>query len=230
MKKSATQTDPRAGKPADPSMLVGIPRLMTAYYTRRPDASVPEQRAAFGTSGHRGSAFDCAFNEDHILAITQAICDYRRWQEIDGPLFLGIGLRYRPGGAGGPRDGSEDRRSRGLHADPGHLPRHPHLQRQRTPPEGPGRRNRGHTLPQPPGGRRLQVQPARRGSRGRRGDRLDPGAGQRAAGRRPGRRQADPLRAGAPRRHHSGPRLPGLLRERPRRGGGGPSASATSWR
>jgi phosphoglucomutase len=90
MKKSATQTDPRAGKPADPSMLVGIPRLMTAYYTRRPDASVPEQRAAFGTSGHRGSAFDCAFNEDHILAITQAICDYRRWQEIDGPLFLGI--------------------------------------------------------------------------------------------------------------------------------------------
>jgi len=79
-----------AGKPADPSMLVDVPRLMTAYYTRRPDASVPEQQVAFGTSGHRGSALDCAFNEDHILAITQAICDYRRREEIDGPLFLGI--------------------------------------------------------------------------------------------------------------------------------------------
>jgi phosphoglucomutase len=71
-------------------MLVDIPRLMTAYYTRQPDASVSEQRVAFGTSGHRGSAFDCAFNQDHILAITQAICEYRRGQGIDGPLFLGI--------------------------------------------------------------------------------------------------------------------------------------------
>ncbi len=84
------QTDPRAGQLPDPSMWADIPRLMTAYYTRRPDPSVPEQRVAFGTSGHRGSAFDCAFNEDHILAITQAVCEYRRWQEIDGPLFLGI--------------------------------------------------------------------------------------------------------------------------------------------
>ena len=90
MKTSAPQTNPAAGKPADPSMLVDVPRLMTAYYTRRPDVSVPEQQVAFGTSGHRGSAFDCAFNEDHILAITQAICDYRRRQGIDGPLFLGI--------------------------------------------------------------------------------------------------------------------------------------------
>jgi phosphoglucomutase len=71
-------------------MLVNIPRLMTAYYTRRPDPSVREQRVAFGTSGHRGSAFDGAFNEDHILAITQAICLYRREHGIDGPLFLGI--------------------------------------------------------------------------------------------------------------------------------------------
>ncbi|MEX1999601.1 MAG: hypothetical protein WD934_07920, partial [Gemmatimonadales bacterium] len=78
MKNPAQQNDPGAGKPADPSKLVDVPRLMTAYYTRRPDASVPEQQVAFGTSGHRGSAFDCAFNEDHILAITQAICDYRR--------------------------------------------------------------------------------------------------------------------------------------------------------
>jgi phosphoglucomutase len=71
-------------------MLVDVPRLMTAYYTRHPDVTQPAERVAFGTSGHRGSAFDGAFNEDHILAITQAICEYRRGQGIDGPLFLGI--------------------------------------------------------------------------------------------------------------------------------------------
>jgi len=82
--------DPRAGKPAERSMLANIPQLMTAYYTRKPDASLREQQVAFGTSGHRGSALASAFNEDHILAITQAICNYRRQEGIDGPLFLGI--------------------------------------------------------------------------------------------------------------------------------------------
>jgi phosphoglucomutase len=81
---------PLAGTPAQPSMLVNVPRLVTAYYTERPDPVVPEQRVAFGTSGHRGSAFACAFNEAHILAITQAICSYRQQQHIDGPLFLGM--------------------------------------------------------------------------------------------------------------------------------------------
>jgi phosphoglucomutase len=81
---------PLAGRPAEPSMLVNLPRLMTAYYTRRPDPSIPEQRVAFGTSGHRGSAFGATFNEAHILAISQAICLYRRQEGIDGPLFLGI--------------------------------------------------------------------------------------------------------------------------------------------
>lgn len=81
---------PQAGKPALPSMLVNIPRLVTAYYTERPDPSIPEQRVAFGTSGHRGSAFKQAFNEVHILAISQAICLYRQQQHIDGPLFLGM--------------------------------------------------------------------------------------------------------------------------------------------
>ena len=79
-----------AGKPADPSILVNVPRLVTAYYELRPDPSDPRQRVAFGTSGHRGSAFDGSFNENHILAITQAICDYRKLQNIDGPLFLGM--------------------------------------------------------------------------------------------------------------------------------------------
>ena len=79
-----------AGKPADPSILVNVPKLITDYYELRPDPGDPRQRVVFGTSGHRGSAADVAFNEWHILAITQAICDYRRLQKIDGPLFLGM--------------------------------------------------------------------------------------------------------------------------------------------
>ena len=71
-------------------MLVDVPQLVTAYYTNVPDASVPEQRVAFGTSGHRGSAFDRTFNEWHVLAISQAICDYRQAHGIGGPLYLGI--------------------------------------------------------------------------------------------------------------------------------------------
>jgi phosphoglucomutase len=79
-----------AGKRATLAMLVDVPRLVTAYYTGVPDSSVLEQRVAFGTSGHRGSAFECTFNEWHVLAISQAICDYRKRQGIGGPLFLGI--------------------------------------------------------------------------------------------------------------------------------------------
>jgi phosphoglucomutase len=82
--------NPIAGMPAESSMLVNIPKLVTAYYTDLPDFSVPTQRVAFGTSGHRGSSFDVSFNEWHVLAISQAICDYRKKQGIDGPLFLGI--------------------------------------------------------------------------------------------------------------------------------------------
>jgi phosphoglucomutase len=79
-----------AGKPAEPSMLINIPKLVTAYYNEVPDPAVPEQRVAFGTSGHRGSAFEKAFNEGHILAISQAICLYRQRLNINGPLFLGM--------------------------------------------------------------------------------------------------------------------------------------------
>ncbi|HTH64785.1 MAG TPA: phosphoglucomutase (alpha-D-glucose-1,6-bisphosphate-dependent) [Gemmatimonadales bacterium] len=81
---------PLAGQPAPPAMLVDVSRLVSAYYTEVPDAAVPGQRVAFGTSGHRGSAFQKTFNEWHVLAITQAICRYRAQQGIDGPLFLGI--------------------------------------------------------------------------------------------------------------------------------------------
>jgi phosphoglucomutase len=79
-----------AGKPAEQNMLVNIPRLVTAYYTGIPDTAVPDQRVAFGTSGHRGSSLKNSFNENHILAITQAICFYRKEQKIDGPLYLGF--------------------------------------------------------------------------------------------------------------------------------------------
>ncbi|SEP04721.1 phosphoglucomutase (alpha-D-glucose-1,6-bisphosphate-dependent) [Nitrosovibrio sp. Nv6] len=81
---------PFAGKPAQPAMLANVPRLVTAYYAQIPDCSVPAQRVAFGTSGHRGSALEGSFNEWHVLAITQAICQYRKQQDIDGPLYLGI--------------------------------------------------------------------------------------------------------------------------------------------
>ena len=81
---------PLAGKPAPAGILVNVPRLVTDYYTGVPDPEVPAQRVAFGTSGHRGSSFNLAFNEWHILAITQAICLYRKSKNILGPLYLGI--------------------------------------------------------------------------------------------------------------------------------------------
>jgi phosphoglucomutase len=86
----AETVNPLAGKPVTQSMLVNVPRLVTAYYTGKPDPAIPAQRVAFGTSGHRGSAFDNSFNEGHILAISQAICQHRRLQGVDGPLFVGI--------------------------------------------------------------------------------------------------------------------------------------------
>ncbi len=86
----ATRISPLAGKPAPAASLVDVARLVTAYYTGIPDPNIAAQRVAFGTSGHRGSSFDLSFNERHVLAITQAICRYRKKQGIDGPLYLGI--------------------------------------------------------------------------------------------------------------------------------------------
>ncbi|MGZ4668961.1 MAG: phosphoglucomutase (alpha-D-glucose-1,6-bisphosphate-dependent) [Blastococcus sp.] len=82
-------SDPRAGQPAQPSDLIDVGKLVEAYYSLRPDPADPAQQVVFGTSGHRGSAFDAAFNEPHILATTQAICEYRAAQGYDGPLFIG---------------------------------------------------------------------------------------------------------------------------------------------
>lgn len=86
----AEHINPLAGKPISASRLVNVPRLVTAYFAGKPDPAVAAQRVSFGTSGHRGSAFDDSFNEAHILAITQAICDYRTGKGINGPLFIGI--------------------------------------------------------------------------------------------------------------------------------------------
>lgn len=82
--------NPLAGKLAPPGLLVDIPQLVTAYYTNKPDPRVIGQRVSFGTSGHRGSSFTCSFNEDHIIAITQSICLYRKMNKIEGPLFIGM--------------------------------------------------------------------------------------------------------------------------------------------
>ena len=84
------KVSPLAGKPADPSILIDVFKLVSAYYSEQPDPSVPTQRVAFGTSGHRGCSLDRSFNEAHILAITQAICLYRKQQSIDGPLYIGF--------------------------------------------------------------------------------------------------------------------------------------------
>ncbi|MDQ3510205.1 MAG: alpha-D-glucose phosphate-specific phosphoglucomutase, partial [Pseudomonadota bacterium] len=81
---------PLAGKPPPPSLLIDVPRLLAAYADLRPDPSVAAQSVAFGTSGHRGSAIDRSFNEWHVLAISQAVCEYRQAKGIDGPLFVGI--------------------------------------------------------------------------------------------------------------------------------------------
>ncbi|MGD9841782.1 MAG: phosphoglucomutase (alpha-D-glucose-1,6-bisphosphate-dependent) [Steroidobacteraceae bacterium] len=86
----SAQINPLAGKLAPASLLVDVPRLITAYFSERPDPEIVAQRVAFGTSGHRGSSFEYSFNEAHVLAITQSICSYRKQQNINGPLFLGF--------------------------------------------------------------------------------------------------------------------------------------------
>ena len=87
--KDRVTISPLAGRPAPTAMLVDVAQLEQAYYQYKPDVSDPSQRVSFGTSGHRGSPFRASFTEAHIAAITQAICDHRRVQRIDGPLYMG---------------------------------------------------------------------------------------------------------------------------------------------
>ena len=83
-------TSQLAGKPAPSELLINVPRLVSAYYTSQPDPAIPSQKVAFGTSGHRGSSAKLTFNENHVLAICQAICEYRATQGYTGPLYLGM--------------------------------------------------------------------------------------------------------------------------------------------
>ena len=159
---------PLAGQPAPVDVLIDVPALEHAYYANRPDPGDPRQRVAFGTSGHRGTPGDNTFTEAHILAITQAICDYRRDRRDRRAPVPGQGHArpLRPGpadGARGPggrrrRDDPPARRRR--HADAGDLARDPRLQPR--PHRAPGRRDRDHAVAQPARRRRLQVQPAQR--------------------------------------------------------------------
>ena len=202
---------------------------MTAYYTGRPDPANPAERVAFGTSGHRGSSLDNAFNEGHILAITQAICEHRRQKTVDGPLFLGIDTHAlsEPAFASAlevlAAHGVEVR----IDAEGGYTPTpvvsHAILTLQPRPERRARRRDRRDAVPQPAAVRRLQVQPAARRPRRHGRDGVDREAGQRAPRRRPRRRRTHAVSAGARRADHARPRLPrgvrlrSRLRRRPRR-------------
>lgn len=203
---------PLAGKPAPASVLVDIPRLLTAYYTGRPDAAVAAQRVAFGTSGHRGTSLELSFNEYHVLAITQAICLYRQEKGIDGPLFIGAdthalsrGHCQCAGSAGSQWCAGDAVQGRRIHAHPGRIPRHSLL--QPWPPAGPGRRHRHHPVAQPAAKRWLQVQPAQWWPCRQRRDQMGRGQGQRVAGSEPGRRQAYGPCPGAEGADYPAPRL-----------------------
>ena len=133
---SVAETSPLAGKPAPASMLVNVPRLVTAYYAEHPDPSVAAERVAFGTSGHRGSAFDAhvqrgAHPGDHPGDLPLSPGARHRWSAVHRhghPRAVRAGLRQRPRGAGRQRRRGDDRPRPRLHADAGHLARHPSLQ------------------------------------------------------------------------------------------------------
>ena len=173
--------DPRAGKPATPDMLVDVPKLIAAYYDQKPDVAVPTQRVAFGTSGHRGSSFDTTFNENHILATSQAICEYRKAEGTSGPLFLAKDTHALSEPAfksamevlAGQRGRGDGRYGAGLHADSGAVARGVDLQ-----PRAEGKavgRDCHHAIAQSAERWRLQVQPDQRRSGGHDGDEMDSG-------------------------------------------------------
>ena len=165
------KVSPLAGKLAPPSMLTNIPRLVTAYYSEQPDPTIPSQRVAFGTSGHRGSAFERAFNETHILAITQAICAHRSALNINGPLFLGIDTHAlsEPAFASALEVLAANDVQVMIDNERGYTPTpvisHAILTYNRGRSERPRRRHRDHAVAQSSRGRRLQIQSAQRRSR-----------------------------------------------------------------
>ena len=192
----------RAGTVAQPQDLVDLTALLDAYYDVSPDLGDPGQRVAFGTSGHRGSSLKASFNEPHIVAITQAIVEYRAGQGITGPLFLAKDTHALSEPA--QNSALEVLAANGVNvlidARHGYTPTpslsHAILTHNNNSPAGrpAGGRHRGHAQPQPARRRRLQVQPAARRTRRLGRHRLDRQPGQRTAGKRPPRGQADPHR------------------------------------
>ena len=187
--KNQEAISPLAGKPATKDMLVDVARLQREYFECRPDVEDPNQMVSFGTSGHRGSSLRGSFTEAHILAITQAICDYRRRLGTDGPLYMGKDTHALSGpaqntalevlAANGVRDHHPARR-RG-HSDAGRLARHSGLQPR---PQGPpGGRHRRNAFAQSSRGWRLQVQPDQRRPGRYRRDAVDRRPGEPTAAR-----------------------------------------------
>ena len=202
---SPVPTSPKAGKPADPAMLVDVPRLLAAYGELHPDPSVPDQRVAFGTSGHRGTSGARTFNEDHILAITQAICEYRAQQSIDGPLFLGIDTHAlsEPAFESALEVLAANDVTVMIDDRDGYTPTpvlsHAILTYNRDAHDGSGRRRHRDAVAQSAGGRRLQVQSAEWRSGGHRRHEVDSGPRERAAGGIAPRRAARSVRPSAAR-------------------------------
>ena len=165
---------PAAGKPARASDLVDVDALVAAYYETKPDAENPAQRVSFGTSGHRGTAVNGSFNEDHIIAITRAIAEY--------PCAQRARFQERAPCAGSRGCGSAGRCWQWIHADARVVTRR--VGAQSGPSGSVGRWRGDHAVTQSTAGRRLQVQPTARGSSGHGDDELDSRASQRAVGER----------------------------------------------
>ena len=175
---------PLAGKPAPQFMLPNIPKLISSYFLLKPDPQCAEHAVAFGTSGHRGTSGACTFNEDHILAVVQAICMYRKDHGATGPLYLGKDTHALSEPA--QMTAIEVLAANGVQTlihrgggDPGHLARHSHLQPR---PQLRVRRwHRHHAVAQSARRRRHQVQPARRRPRRHDDHQVDCRQGQRTA-------------------------------------------------
>ncbi len=204
----------RAGQVALPEDLIDVDALIGAYYDLVPNPDDPDQQVVFGTSGHRGSSLDAAFNDAHIAATTQAIVEYRAGQGITGPALhrqghprpLRAGLAHRHRGAARPRRHHPGRARRRLHPHAGRLPGDHRLQQDPRRPAS--RRHRGHPVPQSAPRRRLQVQPAARRTCRHRRHQRDRSPRQRTAPQ-PRCDPAHPVRACGCRRHPR--RLPGRL-------------------
>ena len=210
-----------AGKPVPREMLVNVPRLVSEYYTRRPDPENPAEGVSFGTSGHRGSSLKGSFNEAHVLAIVQAVCEHRAGARVAGPLFLGMDTHAlsEPAFASAlevlAANGVETMIQAGRGYTPTPVVSHAILGYNRGRDGRPRRRDRHHALAQPPRGRRHQVRPAERRPGRHRGHARHRGAGERAAGRRPRRRAPDAVQPRPQGRDDARPRLRHAVCRRP---------------